>query len=98
MFNQPLNSILRCFSLGHSPATLPCSTAWSYPAQSAEPGTYLVELPLPDSGCTDPSAEPPYPATDRNTHTQLGVFCKFTKDRLDPLIQIINIDIKQDWV
>ncbi|KAF4804006.1 hypothetical protein TURU_011371 [Turdus rufiventris] len=32
-----------------------------------------------------------------DTHTQLGFICKFIDGRLDPLIQIINKDIKQDW-
>ncbi|KAK4825213.1 hypothetical protein QYF61_025141 [Mycteria americana] len=32
-----------------------------------------------------------------NTPTQLGVICKLTEGALDPLIQIIDKDIKQDW-
>ncbi|KAK4824816.1 hypothetical protein QYF61_019666 [Mycteria americana] len=32
-----------------------------------------------------------------NTPAQLGVICKLTEGALDPLIQIIDIDIKQDW-
>ncbi|KAK4831520.1 hypothetical protein QYF61_018122 [Mycteria americana] len=32
-----------------------------------------------------------------NTPTQLGVICKLTEGALDPFIQIIDKDIKQDW-
>ncbi|KAK4817647.1 LOW QUALITY PROTEIN: hypothetical protein QYF61_023237 [Mycteria americana] len=32
-----------------------------------------------------------------NTPTQLGVICKLTEGALDPLIQIIDKDIKQNW-
>ncbi|KAK4832009.1 hypothetical protein QYF61_020447 [Mycteria americana] len=32
-----------------------------------------------------------------NTPTQLGVICKLTESVLDPLIQIIDKDVKQNW-
>ncbi|KAK4814519.1 hypothetical protein QYF61_021620 [Mycteria americana] len=32
-----------------------------------------------------------------NTPTQLGVICKLTEGTLNPLVQIIDKDIKQDW-
>ncbi|KAK4821026.1 hypothetical protein QYF61_012112 [Mycteria americana] len=32
-----------------------------------------------------------------NTPAQLGVFCKLTEGALDPFVQIIDKDIKQDW-
>ncbi|KAK4821747.1 hypothetical protein QYF61_000808, partial [Mycteria americana] len=32
-----------------------------------------------------------------NTPTQLGVICKLTEGALDPFVQIIDKDIKQDW-
>ncbi|KAK4823656.1 hypothetical protein QYF61_005008 [Mycteria americana] len=32
-----------------------------------------------------------------NTPSQLGVICKLTESALDPLIQIIDKDIKQNW-
>ncbi|KAK4826791.1 hypothetical protein QYF61_011440 [Mycteria americana] len=32
-----------------------------------------------------------------NTPTQLGVVCKLTEGALDPFVQIIDKDIKQDW-
>ncbi|KAK4824198.1 hypothetical protein QYF61_012014 [Mycteria americana] len=32
-----------------------------------------------------------------NTPTQLGVICKLTEGALDPLVQIIDKDIKQNW-
>jgi len=32
-----------------------------------------------------------------NTPTQLGVICKVSEGALNPLIQIIDKDVKQDW-
>ncbi|KAK4822567.1 LOW QUALITY PROTEIN: hypothetical protein QYF61_016136 [Mycteria americana] len=32
-----------------------------------------------------------------NTPTQLGVICKLTEGALDPLVQIIDKDVKQNW-
>ncbi|KAK4817079.1 hypothetical protein QYF61_027910, partial [Mycteria americana] len=32
-----------------------------------------------------------------NTPTQLGVICKLTEGALDPFVQIIDEDVKQDW-
>ncbi|KAK4824589.1 hypothetical protein QYF61_016834 [Mycteria americana] len=32
-----------------------------------------------------------------NTPAQLGVICKFTEGALDPLVQIIDKDVKQNW-
>ncbi|KAK4823919.1 hypothetical protein QYF61_008305 [Mycteria americana] len=32
-----------------------------------------------------------------NTPAQLGVVCKLTEGALDPLVQIIDKDIKQNW-
>ncbi|KAK4824657.1 hypothetical protein QYF61_017030 [Mycteria americana] len=32
-----------------------------------------------------------------NTPTQLGVVCKLTEDALDPFVQIIDKDVKQNW-
>ncbi|KAK4826724.1 hypothetical protein QYF61_010977 [Mycteria americana] len=37
------------------------------------------------------------PLKQINTPTQLGVICKLTEDALNPFIQIIDKDIKQDW-
>ncbi|KAK4824896.1 hypothetical protein QYF61_021136 [Mycteria americana] len=37
------------------------------------------------------------PLQQINTPTQLGVICKLTEGALDPLIQIIDKDIKQNW-
>ncbi|KAK4826890.1 LOW QUALITY PROTEIN: hypothetical protein QYF61_012078, partial [Mycteria americana] len=37
------------------------------------------------------------PLKQINTPTQLGVICKLTEGALDPFIQIIDKDIKQDW-
>jgi len=46
--------------------------------------------------CADPSAELPT-LEQINTPTQLGVVCKLTAGALNPLIQIIDKDVKQDW-
>ncbi|KAK4817682.1 LOW QUALITY PROTEIN: hypothetical protein QYF61_024911 [Mycteria americana] len=37
------------------------------------------------------------PTLRNNTPTQLGVICKLTEGALDPFIQIIDKDIKQNW-
>ncbi|KAK4824303.1 LOW QUALITY PROTEIN: hypothetical protein QYF61_013048 [Mycteria americana] len=37
------------------------------------------------------------PLKQINTPTQLGVICKLTEGALDPLVQIIDKDIKQNW-
>ncbi|KAK4816832.1 LOW QUALITY PROTEIN: hypothetical protein QYF61_023896 [Mycteria americana] len=37
------------------------------------------------------------PLQQINTPTQLGVICKVTEGALDPFVQIIDKDIKQDW-
>ncbi|KAK4821092.1 hypothetical protein QYF61_013420 [Mycteria americana] len=37
------------------------------------------------------------PLKQINTPAQLGVICKLTEGALDPLVQIIDKDIKQDW-
>ncbi|KAK4820888.1 hypothetical protein QYF61_007935 [Mycteria americana] len=37
------------------------------------------------------------PLKQINTPTQLGVICKLTEGALDPFIQIIDKDIKQNW-
>ncbi|KAK4815602.1 hypothetical protein QYF61_004817 [Mycteria americana] len=49
-----------------------------------------------DPACPGPSAEPSSPK-QFNTPTQLGVICKLTEHALNPFIQIIDKDIKQNW-
>ncbi|KAK4830661.1 LOW QUALITY PROTEIN: hypothetical protein QYF61_012541, partial [Mycteria americana] len=45
-----------------------------------------------------PSIQPSLPTLKQiNTPTQLGVICKLTEGALDPFVQIIDKDIKQDW-
>ncbi|KAK4829388.1 LOW QUALITY PROTEIN: hypothetical protein QYF61_003728 [Mycteria americana] len=45
-----------------------------------------------------PSIQPSLPPLKQiNTPTQLGVFCKLNEGALDPFIQIIDKDIKQNW-
>ncbi|KAK4830585.1 hypothetical protein QYF61_011820 [Mycteria americana] len=38
-----------------------------------------------------------HPLKQINTPTQLGVICKLTEGALDPFVQIIDKDIKQNW-
>ncbi|KAK4828799.1 hypothetical protein QYF61_000856 [Mycteria americana] len=57
----------------------------------------LVEPHTIDLG---PSIQPVQslpPLKQINTPTQLGVICKLTEGALDPFIQIIDKDTKQDW-
>ncbi|KAK4817044.1 hypothetical protein QYF61_026170 [Mycteria americana] len=70
-------------------------------AQVQGPALGLVEPHTIDLG---PSIQPvqvplqSLPALKQiNTPTQLGVVCKLTEGALDPLIQIIDKDIKQNW-
>ncbi|KAK4826416.1 hypothetical protein QYF61_008949 [Mycteria americana] len=59
-------------------------------AQVQDPALSLVEPHTTDLG---PSIQP----VQINTPTQLGVICKLTEGALDPFVQIIDKDIKQDW-
>ncbi|TRZ22684.1 hypothetical protein HGM15179_004392 [Zosterops borbonicus] len=51
------------------------------------PSIQLVQVPL----------QGPPTLQQIDTRSQLGVICKFADGGLDPLIQIISKDIKQDW-
>ncbi|KAK4819534.1 hypothetical protein QYF61_006027 [Mycteria americana] len=70
-------------------------------AQVQDPALSLVE---PHTIGPSPSIQPVQvplqslpPLKQINTPTQLGVICKLTEVTLNPLIQIIDKDIKQDW-
>lgn len=54
----------------------------------------LVEPHTAGPACLDPSGEPSCSPADE--HSCLSVPCKLTEGALDPLIQIINKDIRQD--
>ncbi|KAK4807092.1 hypothetical protein QYF61_018433 [Mycteria americana] len=65
--------------------------------QVQDPALSLVEPHTIDLG---PSIQPVQrlPTLKQiNTPTQLGVICKLTESTLDPLVQIIDKDIKQNW-
>ncbi|KAK4819271.1 hypothetical protein QYF61_000482 [Mycteria americana] len=69
--------------------------------QVQDPALGLVE---PHTTGLDPSIQPvqvplqSLPTLEQiNTPAQLGVVCKLTEGALDPLIQIIDKDIKQNW-
>ncbi|KAK4812776.1 hypothetical protein QYF61_020396 [Mycteria americana] len=71
-------------------------------AQVQDPALSLVE---PHTTGLGPSTQPvqiplqSLPTLKQiNTPTQLGVICKLTEDALNPLIQIIDKDIKQNWL
>ncbi|KAK4814185.1 hypothetical protein QYF61_011908 [Mycteria americana] len=70
-------------------------------AQVQDPALGLVE---PHTVGLSPSIQPVHiplqslPTLKQiNTPTQLGVICKLTEGALDPFIQIIDKDSKQDW-
>ncbi|KAK4810166.1 hypothetical protein QYF61_010478 [Mycteria americana] len=65
--------------------------------QVQDPALSLVE---PYTIGPSPSIQPvqSVPSLEQiNTPTQLGVICKLTEGALDPFIQIIDKDIKQNW-
>ncbi|KAK4823866.1 hypothetical protein QYF61_007622 [Mycteria americana] len=64
-------------------------------AQVQDPARSFVE---PHTIGLGPSIQPSLPTLKQiNTPTQLGVICKLTEGALDPLIQVIDKDIKQNW-
>ncbi|KAK4827772.1 hypothetical protein QYF61_021517 [Mycteria americana] len=66
-------------------------------AQVQDPALGLVE---PHTIGLGPSIQPvqSLPTLKQiNTPTQLGVICKLTEGALDPLVQIIDKDVKQNW-
>ncbi|KAK4831375.1 hypothetical protein QYF61_017506 [Mycteria americana] len=69
--------------------------------QVQEPALGLVEPHTIDLG---PSMQPVQiplqslpPLQQINTSTQFGVICKLSEGALDPLVQIIDKDVKQNW-
>ncbi|KAK4816954.1 hypothetical protein QYF61_025874 [Mycteria americana] len=72
-----------------------CSIAWVVVTQVQDPALSLVE---PHTIGLGPSIQPSLPTLKQiNTPTQLGVICKLTEGALNPLVQIIDKDIKQNW-
>ncbi|KAK4824802.1 LOW QUALITY PROTEIN: hypothetical protein QYF61_019470 [Mycteria americana] len=85
------------------PAALPqaCSVAWVVVTQVQDLGLSLVE---PHTIGPSPLIQPvqvplqSLPTLKHiNTPTQLGVICKLTEGALDPFVQIIDKDVKQNW-
>ncbi|KAK4830880.1 hypothetical protein QYF61_013809 [Mycteria americana] len=70
-------------------------------AQVQDPTLGLVEPHTIDLGPSIQPVQVPLqslpPLKQINTPTQLGVLCKLTEGALDPLVQIIDKDMKQDW-
>ncbi|KAK4826053.1 hypothetical protein QYF61_004168 [Mycteria americana] len=63
--------------------------------QVQDPALSLVE---PLTTGLSPSTQPSLPTLKQiKTPAQLGVICKLTEGALDPLVQIIDKDIKQNW-
>ncbi|KAK4831708.1 hypothetical protein QYF61_018760 [Mycteria americana] len=68
--------------------------------QVQDPTLGLVEPhTIGPSPCIQPVQVPlqSLPPLQINTPAQLGVICKLTEGALDPLVQIIDKDIKQNW-
>ncbi|KAK4821035.1 hypothetical protein QYF61_012215 [Mycteria americana] len=69
--------------------------------QVQDPALSLVEPHTIDLGPSIQPVQVPLqslpPLQQINTPTQLGVICKLTEGALDPFIQIIDKDIKQNW-
>ncbi|KAK4817813.1 hypothetical protein QYF61_027864 [Mycteria americana] len=100
-------------AVNHHPQVLLCLAAFQplFPKPVALHGVAVAQLQdlalgLVESHTTGPSpwiqpVQIPLqslpPLKQINTPTQLGVICKLTEGALDPLIQIIDKDIKQDW-
>ncbi|KAK4818042.1 hypothetical protein QYF61_004569 [Mycteria americana] len=64
-------------------------------AQVQDLALSLVESHTIDLG---PSIQPSLPTLKQiHTPTQLGVVCKLTEGALDPFVQIIDKDVKQNW-
>ncbi|TRZ24745.1 hypothetical protein HGM15179_002447 [Zosterops borbonicus] len=70
-------------------------------ANVQDPGIVFIKPRIPGLGPSTqpvqvPLQSPPTPQ-QINTPLQLSVICKFANGKLNPLIHIINKDIKQDW-
>ncbi|KAK4827284.1 hypothetical protein QYF61_016430 [Mycteria americana] len=70
-------------------------------AQVQDPALGLVEPHTIDLGPSTQPVQLPLQSLPTlkqiNTPTQLGVICKLTEGALDPFVQIIDKDIKQNW-
>ncbi|KAK4813631.1 hypothetical protein QYF61_014391 [Mycteria americana] len=70
-------------------------------AQVQDPTLGLVEPHTIDLGPSIQPVQVPLQSLPTlkqiNTPTQLGVICKLTEGALDPLVQIIDKDVKQNW-
>ena len=103
MPSRPPASPPRSFPTGHFPAALPRPVALRgvVVTQVRDPALLLVE---PHTVGLGPSVQPvqiplrSLPALWQiNAATQLGVTCKLGEGALDPLIRIVDKDIKQNW-
>ncbi|KAK4815239.1 hypothetical protein QYF61_022886 [Mycteria americana] len=70
-------------------------------AQVQDPALSLVEPHTIDLGPSIQPVQVPLqslpPLQQINTPAQLGVICKLTEGALDPFVQIIDKDVKQNW-
>ncbi|KAK4827479.1 hypothetical protein QYF61_018779 [Mycteria americana] len=66
-------------------------------AQVQDLALSLVESHTIDLGPSIQPVQSPPTLKQINTPTQLGVICKLTESTLDPFVQIIDKDVKQNW-
>ncbi|KAK4813467.1 hypothetical protein QYF61_006258 [Mycteria americana] len=100
-------------AVNQHPQVLLCQAAFQplFPKPVALHGVAVAQVQDPALGLVEPHTIGPSPSIQPvqvplqslpplkqiNTPTQLGVICKLTESTLDPLIQIIDKDIKQNW-
>ncbi|KAJ7416598.1 hypothetical protein WISP_70074 [Willisornis vidua] len=90
-----------CLATIQPPSPLPVALHGVVVAKGQDPTLGLVELHTlgfsPFIQLVQIPLQSPPTLQQSNTPPQLGAICKFANGRLNPLIQIINKDIKQDW-
>ncbi|KAK4826382.1 hypothetical protein QYF61_008053 [Mycteria americana] len=100
-------------AVNQHPQVLLCQAAFQplFPKPVALHGVAVPQVQDLALGLVEPHTIGPRPSTQPvqiplqslptlqqiNTPTQLGVICKLTESTLDPLVQIIDKDIKQNW-
>ncbi|KAK4813638.1 hypothetical protein QYF61_014398 [Mycteria americana] len=100
-------------AVNQHPQVLLCLAAFQplFPKPVALHGVAVAQVQDPALGLVEPHTIGPSPSIQPvqiplqslptlkqiNTPTQLGVICKLTEGALDPLVQIIDKDVKQNW-
>ncbi|KAK4818248.1 hypothetical protein QYF61_009423 [Mycteria americana] len=86
-------------AVNQHPQVLLCWAAFQplFPKPVALHGVVVAQVQDLALGLVEPHTTGLGPLVQINTPTQLGVICKLADGALDPLVQIIDEDIKQDW-